>query len=157
MFKGKVQIYTNQNGRENTINKDFNSPEDMQEFLQNNPLAREMNNDFFDSLRSFDRLGEYFDKLIDRKLGISGTGNYDIPRIEQNYWSDIVDLNKYEQEAQKIDYEKKEKHEKTNRLNWIIEKLKSYKEKFKKEWRDDIIKQIDEDMKKVEEELKKTK
>jgi hypothetical protein len=64
-----------------------------------------------------------------------------------------LNLSKYEKELQKIEEEKKVKIQKKNMLEKSLDKLKWYLTKFKKEKRNDLVKQIEDDIKKVEKDL----
>lgn len=158
MFKGKVYVYKNINWKEEKIEREFDNPQEFQSFAKTNNiwwLER-----FTNTLTSpmlwlweWANLQNYFDNLIDRRLWL----NYNWDGEDQdNYveWS-LVDLNKYEQELEKIEYQRQHKDENLKSLKNSLHKLKEYKKRFKDEWREDMIENIDSDIKKVEEEIAK--
>lgn len=158
MFKGKVYVYKNINWKEGKIEREFDNPQEFQSFAKTNNiwwLER-----FTNTLTSpmlwlweWANLQNYFDNLIDRRLWL----NYNWDGEDQdNYveWS-LVDLNKYEQELEKIEYQRQHKDENLKSLKNSLHKLKEYKKRFKDEWREDMIENIDSDIKKVEEEIAK--
>jgi hypothetical protein len=159
MFKGKVYVYKNINWKEEKIEREFDNPQEFQSFAKTNNvwwLER-----FADRLTSpmlwlweWANLQNYFDNLIDRRLWLNYK-NWD-DENQDNYveWS-LIDLNKYEQELEKIEYQKQHKDESLKLLKNSLHKLKEYKKRFKDEWREDIIESIDSDIKKVEEEIAK--
>ncbi len=158
MFKGKVYVYKNINWKEEKIEREFDNPQEFQSFAKTNNvwwLER-----FTNTLTSpmlwlweWANLQNYFDNLIDRRLWL----NYNWDDEDQdNYveWS-LVDLNKYEQELEKIEYQRQHKDENLKSLKNSLHKLKEYKKRFKDEWREDMIENIDSDIKKIEEEIAK--
>ena len=72
---------------------------------------------------------------------------------EPKYLPNWVNLDKYEDELQKIEYKKAHKAEKLQELKDTLAKLKEYKKKFKAEGRDDMIEEIDKDIDSVQKEL----
>ena len=158
MFKGKVYVYKNINWKEEKIEREFDNPQEFQSFAKTNNiwwLER-----FTNTLTSpmlwlweWANLQNYFDNLIDRRLWL----NYNWDDEDQdNYveWN-FVDLNKYEQELEKIEYQRQHKDENLKSLKNSLHKLKEYKKRFKDEWREDMIENIDSDIKKIEEEIAK--
>jgi hypothetical protein len=158
MFKGKVYVYKNINWKEEKIEREFDNSQDFQSFVQNNEVS--WLESFSDTSRSpilwlwdWANLQNYFDNLIDRRLWLI----YDWYDEEQDNYAgwNLIDLNKYESELKKIDYQKQHKDETLKHLKSTLQKLKDYKKKFKTEWRDDMIESIDLDIKKIENEISK--
>lgn len=147
MFKAKVYQYSNINGKENKIEREFDNEQDYQNFIQNNENQSMFGFNWW-SLREFNK---YLDDFFDRKLG------YDFWETENElpyFENSPVDLSKYEQELRKIENDKKAKEAKKNQLESTLSKLREYRKKFKEEWKDDLVKNIDSDISKVQEELK---
>ncbi|HPC34239.1 MAG TPA: hypothetical protein PLP73_01130 [Candidatus Absconditabacterales bacterium] len=158
MFKGKVYVYKNINGKEEKIEREFDNPQDFQSFAKNNEVSGLES--FSNTPRSpilglgdWANLQNYLDNLIDRRLGLTYDG-YD---EEQDNYDEggLIDLNKYELELEKIEYQKQHKDETLKHLKSTLQKLKDYKKKFKTEGRDDMIESIDLDIQKVETEISK--
>ncbi len=158
MFKWKVYVYKNINWKEEKIEREFDNPKEFQSFAKNNNvwwLERFSNGLNSPVLWLWDwvNLQNYFDSIVDKKLWLNYHWDYD---YQDDYvWWDIVDLDKYEQELGKIEYQKQHKDENLKSLKNSLNKLKEYKKKFKEEWREDVIESIDSDIKKVEEEISK--
>ena len=93
------------------------------------------------------------DNLIDRRLWLTYDW-YDEEQDNYDEWG-LIDLNKYELELEKIEYQKQHKDETLKHLKSTLQKLKDYKKKFKNEWREDMIESIDLDIKKSENEISK--
>ena len=93
-----------------------------------------------------DTFHTYFENLLDKRLWV----DYQ-PQSESH---GLVDLNKYEDALAQIEYEKVHKDDHQKQLKSSLQKLKDYKKRFKEEQKEDMIIQIDEDIKKIEEELK---
>lgn len=152
MFKGRIYVYKNINWKEEKIEREFDNPQDFQSFAKtNNVLWLDRFTSPMLWLGDWANLQNYFDSLVDRKLWLTYDGYYDNDYGEQS----IVDLNKYEQELEKIEYQKQHKDDNLKSLKDSLHKLKDYKKKFKDEAREDIIEQIDVDIKKIEEEISK--
>lgn len=77
-----------------------------------------------------------------------------LEHYDQDTPSSLVDLNKYEKTLEEIEYQKAHKDEHIKWLKITLQKLKDYKKRFKEEEREDMLTTIEEDIKKVEEELK---
>lgn len=157
MFKGKVYVYKNINWKEEKIEREFDNPQDFQSFAKtNNVLWLESFTNTLVSpmlwLGDWVNLQSYFDNLIDKRFWL--TYNWD-EYDQKNYvgWN-LVDLNKYEEELEKIEYQKQHKDENLKSLKNSLQKLKEYKSRFKDEGRGDLIEDIDSDIKKIEEEIK---
>ena len=150
MFKGKVYIYKNLNGREEKIEREFDDAHEFQSFAKKHDVGFYPFHSPILWLGEWANLQNYFDSLVDRKLGLS----YDDSEnwvIEQD--DSIVNLDKYDQELKKIEYQKQHKEETLNSLKDTLHKLKEYKKKFKDAGQDHMIEDIDADIKKVEEEI----
>lgn len=147
MFKGKVSVY--KNGK--TVEKEFTDQQEYEKFIKDNNLDWWWDdwglNPHF-GLWAFTSFNKYLDNFFDRKLGLlHNEGDESVQKLG-------VDLNKYEQEIQKIEYDKTHKEEKKKALENTLSKLKEYEKKFTEEKKDEMIKQLKEDIKKVEQELK---
>lgn len=158
MFKWKVYVYKNVNGREESFEREFDNPQDFQEFSRHNNWSLDKTNFFNLWLWDWTSLNNYFEKLIDRRIWLPSLENSHFDKCQDgedcyNQDPDIVDLNKYEDEIQKIEYQKKNKEQNLKSLKDTLEKLKNYKNKFKDENREDMVSKIDEDIKKVKEEI----
>jgi len=156
MFKWKVYTYSNINWREKRFEKEFNDVWEYNSFLSKNrefsKFASLSNNLGFDSIIDFDT---YLDNFFNSKFSLS---NFD----EQKNLNEVIDnkvdwlnLSKYEQEIQKIENQKKEVNERKTILEKSLDKLNVYLDKFKKEKREDLVKDIEIDIKKVEKDLQK--
>lgn len=158
MFKGKVYVYKNINWKEEKIEREFDNPQEFQSFAKTNNVlwldrfTNTLTNPIM-WLWEWANLQNYFDNLIDKKLWL--TYNWDYDYQEDYTQSNLVDLDKYEQELKKIEYHKQHKDENLKSLKNSLHKLKDYKKKFKDELREDVVEQIDFDIKKVEEEISK--
>ena len=64
-----------------------------------------------------------------------------------------VNLDEYEAELQKMEYEEAHKTEKVQELKNSLAKLEDYKKKFKAKERDDMVKKIDKDITATKKEL----
>ena len=62
-------------------------------------------------------------------------------------------MNKYENEMKKIEYQKAHKSEEIQKIKKTLEQLEDYKKKFKSEGRDDMVKDLDNDIKKLQKKL----
>ena len=94
-------------------------------------------NSFFDS---------YLDNFFDRKLAL-----WNWEQAQNNL---PVDLSKYEEESKKIDMSEKEKERRKQQLESAKTRLSEYKDKFQKSGKKDLLKDLETDMKKIEDELK---
>jgi chromosome segregation ATPase len=95
-------------------------------------------------------LQNYFNNLIDRRFWLESIPE---PQQEQKSLPDGINLDEYENELQKIEYNKAHKAEEIQELKDTLAKLKDYKKRFKSEWRDDIIEKLDKDISTVQEKL----
>lgn len=148
MFKGKVYMYSNINGREEKLEREFDNPQEFHSFAKQTPAFQMRNNIPFLWLGGWDNFHNYLDNFLDQRLGLGHQESYENT-------SSLVDLDKYEKTLEEIEYQKVHKDEHTKQLKSTLQKLKEYKKKFKEENREDMMANIDEDIKKIEEELKK--
>ncbi len=153
MFKGKVTIIKKVNGKEEKIEKEFNSPEEYQAFLRANSDFAVANPRL--TLSEWDALGSFIDQIFEDKLNSLFLQE---PDYESEAQKDLpVDINKYEKEAQKLEEEKAKKQAKKDEIKRAIDKLKGFVKTFEKEGKKDLAKSAKEDIKKLEEELKSLK
>lgn len=152
MFKWKIYTYSNINWKEKRFEKEFDNPREYEEFVsQNLGFSSFLNWKMpFDSLFDFN---SYLDNFFNSKILPSSLQNQ--RKLTQTTDDNIewLNLSKYEKELQKIEEEKKVKIQKKNMLEKSLDKLKWYLTKFKKEKRNDLVKQIEDDIKKVEKDL----
>lgn len=158
MFKGKVYVYKNVNWKEEKLEREFDNPQEFQSFAKTNNVwwLEKFTNTLASPmlwLWEWANLQNYFDNLIDKRLWL--TYNEDYNDQEDSGQSNLIDLDKYEQELERIEYQRQHKDENLKSLKNSLHKLKDYKKRFKDEWREDMIENIDADIKKVEEEISK--
>ncbi len=149
MFKGKITIVKNINGKEEKLEKEFNSEKEYREFLRENnmnlPEPRL-------TLSEWSSLGDYIDNIFEERLNNFFLPDFDETEYEKS--ADLpVDISKYEKEAQKIEKEKEEKTKKKDEIKRAIKKLKDYVKTFEKEDKKDLAQSAKEDIKKLEQEL----
>lgn len=147
MFKGKIFAYQNIDGKEKRFEREFSDYESYKSFLNSN-------SHIFPSIWpsynfGLEALDNYLNNFLDSKLEIAWPEN-----TSNEIETDWLNLSKYEKEAMKIDEEKRQKEYKKTRLENTKKTLNSYLEKFKKEKREDLVKDIEEDLSKVESWLK---
>jgi hypothetical protein len=146
MFKGKVSIIKNINGKEERVEKEFNSPEEYREFLASNQINIPEPKL---TLSEWSSLGDYIDKIFTEKLG-----SFFLEGPEFEAESDLpIDMSKYEKEAAKIEEEKEKLKTKKEELKRAISRLKEFIKTFEKEGKKDLAKRAKEDVKKLEREL----
>ena len=140
MFKWKVYVYRNNNWKEEEFEKEFDNPQEFNNFRKTYRQP-EFEGPF---MWLWDRahLQNYFNNLIDRRFGL---WNIEEPQEERRL-PNWINLDEYEQELQKIEYDKAHKAEEIQELKDTLTKLKDYKKRFKAEWRDDMIEKIDKDI-----------
>ncbi len=152
MFKWKIYTYSNINWKEKRFEKEFDDPREYEEFIsQNSWFSGFLNWKMpFDSLFDFN---SYLDNFFNSKFLPSSLQNQ--RKLTQTTDDNIewLNLSKYEEELKKIENERKAKLEKKNMLEKALNKLKEYLSKFKKEKKNDLVKQIEADIKKVEKDL----
>ena len=147
MFKWKVYIYRNNNGKEEEFEKEFDNPQDFYNFRKNYRQP-EFEGPFM-GLGDRAHLQNYFNNLIDSRFWL---GTKSEPE-EKMSLPDGINLDEYENELQKIEYNKAHKAEEIQELKDTLAKLKDYKKSFKAEWRDDMIEKLDKDIATVQEKL----
>ena len=148
MFKGKVYVYRNNNWKEEEFEKEFDNPQEFNNFRKTYRQP-EFEGPFM-WLGDWAHLQNYFNNLIDRRFWLESIPE---PQQEQKSLPDWINLDEYEQELQKIEYNKAHKAEEIQELKDTLTKLKDYKKRFKAEWRDDMIEKIDKDISTVQEKL----
>ena len=148
MFKWKVYVYRNNNGKEEEFEKEFDNPQEFNNFRKTYRQP-EFEGPFM-WLGDWANLQNYFNNLIDRRFWLESIPE---PQQEQKSLPDWINLDEYEQELQKIEYDKAHKAEEIQELKDTLTKLKDYKKRFKAEWRDDMIEKIDKDIATVQEKL----
>ena len=147
MFKGKVYVYRNNNGKEEEFEKEFDNPQEFNNFRKSYRQP-EFEGPFM-GLGDRAHLQNYFNNLIDSRFWL---GTKSEPE-EKMSLPDGINLDEYENELQKIEYNKAHKAEEIQELKDTLTKLKDYKKRFKAEWRDDMIEKIDKDISTVQEKL----
>lgn len=147
MFKWKVYVYRNNNGKEEEFEKEFDNPQEFNNFRKSYRQP-EFEGPFM-GLGDRAHLQNYFNNLIDSRFWL---GTKSEPE-EKMSLPDGINLDEYENELQKIEYNKAHKAEEIQELKDTLTKLKDYKKRFKAEWRDDMIEKIDKDISTVQEKL----
>jgi hypothetical protein len=148
MFKWKVYVYRNNNWKEEEFEKEFDNPQEFNNFRKSYRQP-EFEGPFM-GLGDRAHLQNYFNNLIDRRFWLESIPE---PQQEQKSLPNWINLDEYEQELQKIEYNKAHKAEEIQELKDTLTKLKDYKKRFKAEWRDDMIEKIDKDIATVQEKL----
>ena len=148
MFKWKVYVYRNNNGKEEEFEKEFDNPQEFNNFRKTYRQP-EFEGPF---MWLWDRahLQNYFNNLIDRRFWLESMPE---PEENQRKLPSVVNLDEYEDELQKIEYSKAHKAEKLQELKDTLAKLKDYKKRFKAEGRDDMVEKIDKDIATTQEKL----
>ena len=116
-FKWKVYSYTNTNGKVNTIEKEFDSQEKMNQYMQQHQDQLSLQDSFPSLFGSFDR---YINRLMDQRI--------DTNQSRLGYDSD--EDREIEQYATDREHKKKQTEQKKSRLQQKIEKFKWYVESF---------------------------
>jgi len=147
MFKGKVYVYRNNNGKEEEFEKEFDNPQEFNNFRKSYRQP-EFEGPFM-GLGDRAHLQNYFNNLIDSRFWL-GTKSEPEEKMSLPNW---INLDEYENELQKIEYNKAHKAEEIQELKDTLAKLKDYKKRFKSEWRDDMIEKLDKDISTVQEKL----
>ena len=147
MFKWKVYVYRNNNWKEEEFEKEFDNPQEFNNFRKTYRQP-EFEGPF---MWLWDRahLQNYFNNLIDRRFGL---WNIEEPQEERRL-PNWINLDEYEEELNKIEYNKAHKAEEIQTLKDTLSKLKDYKKRFKAEWRDDMVEKIDKDIATTQEKL----
>ena len=147
MFKGKVYVYRNNNWKEEEFEKEFDNPQEFNNFRRTYRQP-EFEGPF---MWLWDRahLQNYFNNLIDRRFWLESMEDPEERKSLPNW----VNLDEYEAELQKMEYEEAHKTEKVQELKNSLAKLEDYKKKFKAKERDDMVKKIDKDITATKKEL----
>ena len=148
MFKWKVYVYRNNNGKEEEFEKEFDNPQEFYNFRKTYQQP-EFEGPFM-WLGDWANLQNYFNNLIDRRFWLESMPE---PEEEQKSLPNWINFDEYEAELQKMEYEEAHKTEKIQWLKANIAKLEDYKKKFKSKWRDDMVKKIDKDIANTKKEL----
>ena len=148
MFKWKVYVYRNNNGKEEEFEKEFDNPQEFYNFRKTYQQP-EFEGPFM-WLGDWANLQNYFNNLIDRRFWLESMPE---PEEQQKSLPNWVNFDEYEAELQKMEYEEAHKAEKIQGLKDSIAKLEDYKKKFKAKWRDDMVKKIDKDIASTKKEL----
>jgi hypothetical protein len=148
MFKWKVYVYRNNNGKEEEFEKEFDNPQEFNNFRKTYRQP-EFEGPFM-WLGDWANLQNYFNNLIDRRFWLESMPE---PEEEQKSLPNWINFDEYEAELQKMEYEETHKAEKIQWLKANITKLEDYKKKFKAKWRDDMVKKIDKDIANTKKEL----
>lgn len=141
MFQWKVYSYQNINGKEKSFEKTFDNYDEYRNYMWGNSIFSGFlgwNGSFFDN---------YLDSFLDRRLALSSWS----PPEENNL---PVDISRYEEEVRKIDMDESEKRQRREQLESAKTRLTEYKEKFNNSGKKDLLKEVEADMKKIDEELK---
>ncbi len=149
MFKGKVYVYRNNNGKEEEFEKEFDNPQEFDNFRKSYRQP-EFEGPFM-GLGDRAHLQNYFDNLINRRLWLWTM--IEPEEEEQQYLPNWVNLSKYRNAIQDIEDKKAYKAEKLQKLKDTLSELKDYKKKLKDAWRDDLLKEIDNDIATTQKEI----
>ena len=147
MFKWKVYVYRNNNWKEEEFEKEFDNPQEFNNFRKSYRQP-EFEGPFM-GLGDRAHLQNYFNNLIDSRFWL-GTKAEPEEKMSLPNW---INLDEYENELQKIEYNKAHKAEEIQELKDTLAKLKDYKKRFKSEWRDDMVEKLDKDISTVQEKL----
>jgi len=143
MFQWKIYSYQNVNGQEKSFEKSFDNYEEYKSFMGGNNFF----GNFLGSGNSFFDL--YLNNFFDRKLALTGWEMQD-----KESWDLPVNLDRYEQEIQKIEMSEKEKDSRRKKLESAKTRLWEYKNKFETSGKKELLKELEEDMKKIDAEMK---
>ena len=121
MFKGKVYVYRNNNGKEEEFEKEFDNPQEFNNFRKTYHQP-EFGGPF---MWLWDRahLQNYFNNLIDRRFWLESMEEPEERKSLPNW----VNFDEYEAELQKMEYEEAHKTEKIQGLKASIAKLEDFK------------------------------
>ena len=148
MFKWKVYVYRNNNGKEEEFEKEFDNPQEFNNFRKTYRQPE------FEGpimwLWDWAHLQNYFNNLIDRRFWLESMPE---PEEQQKSLPNWVNFDEYEAELQKMENEESHKAEKIQELKNSLAKLEDYKKKFKAKGRDDMVKKIDKDIANTKKEL----
>ena len=148
MFKGKVYVYRNNNGKEEEFEKEFDNPQEFYNFRKTYRQP-EFEGPF---MWLWDRahLQNYFNNLIDRRFWLESLSE---PEKEEKGLPNGINFDEYEAELQKMEYEETHKSEKIQGLKNSLSKLEEFKKRFKAKGRDDMVKKVDKDITATKKEL----
>jgi len=149
MFKWKVYVYRNNNWKEEEFEKEFDNPQEFDNFRKSYRQP-EFEGPFM-GLGDRAHLQNYFDNLINRRLWLWTM--IEPEEEQQQYLPNWVNLSKYRNAIQDIEDKKAYKAEKLQKLKDTLAELKDYKKKLKDAWRDDLLKEIDNDIATTQKEI----
>lgn len=154
MFKAKVSISKNINGKIENIEKEFTDRKSYEVFLRENNIGHDRPNiGWFFTPHYTPPLFWYVPAPAPHHYG--DYGYCDDEGCESEETLELpVDLDFYEQELAKVEQDKAMKAQKKVGYEQALAKLEEYKGKVKGV-RDDLLERIDTDIKKVKSELKK--
>lgn len=143
MFQGKVYSYQNINGKEKSFEKTFDSYDEYRSFMWGNSMLSGFlggAGNIFDS---------YFNNFFDSRMALTSGGQSSESSIDLP-----VDMKKYDEEVRKIEMSEREKECRKQQLESAKTRLTEYKTKFESSGKKGLLKDVETDMKKIEEELK---
>lgn len=146
-FKGKVMYYSNINGQEKRLEKEFDSQDDMNKYMQENDVQFPRLMQWF-GMPSMWWFPSWFDDFFDQKLysmGFTPTGT----ALSYDAWFDELQKKKAELEEQ----ERAQKQQKSF-LEKRLEEWKQLKEFFAKRKDTDAVAKAEEGIKDCQEQLK---
>ena len=132
-------MYKNINGQVQRVEKQFDDPEQMNEFVKwyddvNLPYLWRGN------------LDHWFDQMFDRRFALGNSSKT----------SEEEQLYQLKQEKRKIEQEEQQQAQRQSKLKWLIEEAKSLKEFFEQRWQGDKVKQAEETIISYEQQLNKS-
>lgn len=174
-FNGRVSIVTNINWKKSTIDREFTSPEEFSEFANSHWISQWIRSPFSEIESMFsDFMSSGFSRMPSLRIS-----DFFVPRLNSSCknwicWSEMSDsgeidddfikkywLDKYESALNDDNKREEELNTKRNTISeceLAIGKLREYKTQFEKNKKDDVVKQINDDIAKHEKtitELKK--
>lgn len=165
MFKCKLHIYKNIDWKEIIVEKEFNNEKEYLDFLFHNEnflnyfdLWFKNKNNYFDQKRLEEIMENVFDRKIleyleddfneyNKKNDIEYCGEECQCKKEYETFDENNVLAKYEIEEKENELKTIEKHKKKEELNQIVQKLYYYKNKFEDQWNQDLVEQVNIDIK----------
>ena len=147
MFKGKVYIYRNNNGKEEEFEKEFDNPQEFDNFRRTYHQPEFWGPYMW--LWEWAHLHNYLKNLINGERSLEFS---DEPE-EYICLPDGVDLGIYEDELQKKECEEAENNKK---LLWFkngLAKLEEMKKKFEDKWNKNMLKKINKDIEATQKEI----
>jgi hypothetical protein len=153
MFKGKIVYYENINGKEEKFEKEFDDQKEYADFINSSDDSQwdlcVHTSHWYPhgswlwpkwTVESFSRPDSCSDaSAISKKDGV--------------FFESAVDISKYEKAEKKMENDKKNVWVKKEKLKETKEKLEGFLEKFKTAGKLDLVKDIESDLEKVEQEL----